>query len=201
MSSIPSTSGSLHSEFVCLLFLLSHRKTDPFFPVSEVQLPEHDRGHFNYRRTEVSHLNHTLTHHTRKPEWMTFNSHWKKSVWSTRIGRIAPVWNPLPNCQVSIVFYRGEVRSYESQDVLSQHWVPTMLPCSMWFALDPGYQREIQQGSSVLGSPDPRRTKTIARQVSTSRLPEPKPLTVYRVVPQVTPPLCGSMVITQMCIK
>jgi hypothetical protein len=25
----------------------------------------------------------------------------KQLVWSTRIGRIAPIWNPLPNCRVS----------------------------------------------------------------------------------------------------
>ena len=48
-------------------------------------------------------------------------------------------------------------------------------------------------GTSVLGVPDPRRTETFARQVSTSRLPEPTPLTVYRAVPQVPPPLCSSM--------
>jgi hypothetical protein len=33
MSSIASTSGRLHSEFVCLLFLQAHRETDPFFAV------------------------------------------------------------------------------------------------------------------------------------------------------------------------
>ena len=38
MSGIPSTSGRLHSEFVCLLFLQTHRKTDRFFEPSGVQL-------------------------------------------------------------------------------------------------------------------------------------------------------------------
>ena len=46
-------------------------------------------------------------------------------------------------------------------------------------------------GSSALGAPDPRRTETFPRQASTSRLPEPTPLTVYRDVSQVPPPLCG----------
>ena len=35
---IPSTSGRLHSEFVCLLFLQDHRETDLLFPPSGVQL-------------------------------------------------------------------------------------------------------------------------------------------------------------------
>ena len=37
MTDIPSTSGSLHSEFVCLLFLQAHRETDRFFAASGVQ--------------------------------------------------------------------------------------------------------------------------------------------------------------------
>ena len=45
-----STSGRLHSEFVRLLFLQDHRKTDRFFAVSGVQLPQHDRDHFHFRR-------------------------------------------------------------------------------------------------------------------------------------------------------
>jgi hypothetical protein len=44
------------------------------------------------------------THVCSYNEWMSFNSHLEKSVWSTRIGRITPIWNPLPNCRV---------RSYE----------------------------------------------------------------------------------------
>ena len=35
---IPSTSGRLHSEFVYLLFLQTHRETDRFFASSGVQL-------------------------------------------------------------------------------------------------------------------------------------------------------------------
>ena len=38
MSTIASTSGRLHSEFVCLLFLQTHRETDLFFEASRVQL-------------------------------------------------------------------------------------------------------------------------------------------------------------------
>jgi hypothetical protein len=34
----PSTSGRLHSEFIRLLFLQTHRETDLFFEVSGVQL-------------------------------------------------------------------------------------------------------------------------------------------------------------------
>ncbi len=39
MPTIPRTSGRLHGEFVCLLFLQTHRETDRFFPVSGIQLP------------------------------------------------------------------------------------------------------------------------------------------------------------------
>ncbi len=35
---IPSTSGRLHSEFVCLLFLQAHREIDRFFAASGVQI-------------------------------------------------------------------------------------------------------------------------------------------------------------------
>ena len=38
MSAIASTSGSLHSELVLLLFLQTHRETDRFFAASGVQL-------------------------------------------------------------------------------------------------------------------------------------------------------------------
>ncbi len=56
-----------------------------------------------------------------------------------------------------------------------------------------GRWRDHAPGPSVLGVPDTRRTEPFARQASTSRLPEPTPLTVYRVVPQVPPPLCSNM--------
>jgi hypothetical protein len=46
---ITSTSGSLHSEFVLLLFLQTPRETDRFFGASGVQLPLSDRNQFNYR--------------------------------------------------------------------------------------------------------------------------------------------------------
>ncbi len=77
-----------------LLFLQTHRETDHFFTESGVQLVQHDRDQFNFRhmvftpqfknRVDLvlvkvwfyvlhliwmghpSHLNHTLTHHTRK---------------------------------------------------------------------------------------------------------------------------------------
>jgi hypothetical protein len=38
MSTIPSTSGRLHSECVLLLFLQAHRETDHFFATSGVRL-------------------------------------------------------------------------------------------------------------------------------------------------------------------
>jgi hypothetical protein len=45
----PSTSGRLHSEFIRLLFLQTHRETDRFFATSGVHLPPTDRGIFHYR--------------------------------------------------------------------------------------------------------------------------------------------------------
>ncbi len=50
---IPSTSGRLHSEFVRLLFSQDHRETDLFF-VSGIQLPEHDRVQFHFRRVDFA---------------------------------------------------------------------------------------------------------------------------------------------------
>ncbi len=60
MPAIASTSGRLHSEFIRLLFLQTHRETDRFFAVSGVQSAQFDRGFFH------SHLNLTVTPHTRK---------------------------------------------------------------------------------------------------------------------------------------
>ena len=54
MTAIASTSGRLHSEFVRLLFLQTHRETDRFFTVSGVQLVQTDRGIFHYLRTAFS---------------------------------------------------------------------------------------------------------------------------------------------------
>jgi hypothetical protein len=54
MSPIPSTSGRLHSEFVRLLFLQTHRETDRFFTDSGVQLPQTDRDQFHFRRAAFS---------------------------------------------------------------------------------------------------------------------------------------------------
>ena len=53
MSAIPSTSGRLHSEFVRLLFLQSHRETDHFFTDSGVHVAQSDRGYFHFRRTAI----------------------------------------------------------------------------------------------------------------------------------------------------
>jgi hypothetical protein len=51
MSPIASTSGRLHSEFVRLLFLQTHRETDRFFAASGVQLVEtNPSGQFHFRR-------------------------------------------------------------------------------------------------------------------------------------------------------
>jgi hypothetical protein len=54
MPAIASTSGRLHSEFVRLLFLQAHRETDRFFAASGVQLAQHDRGLFHFRRAGFS---------------------------------------------------------------------------------------------------------------------------------------------------
>ena len=45
---IPSTSGRLHSEFVRLLFLQTHRETDRFFAASGVQFAQPNRGLFHF---------------------------------------------------------------------------------------------------------------------------------------------------------
>jgi hypothetical protein len=54
ISVIPSTSGRLHSEFIRLLFLQTHRETDRFFTTSGVQLPKSHRGMFHYRHVVFS---------------------------------------------------------------------------------------------------------------------------------------------------
>jgi hypothetical protein len=54
MTAIPSTSGRLHSEFVRLLFLQTHRETDRFFTVSGVLSAQSDRGFYHYLRATVS---------------------------------------------------------------------------------------------------------------------------------------------------
>ena len=51
---IPSTSGRLHSEFVCLLFLQAHRETDRFFAASGVQLAKSTSGLYHYKRVAFS---------------------------------------------------------------------------------------------------------------------------------------------------
>ena len=51
---IASTSGRLHSEFVCLLFLQARRETDRFFAASGVQFANSTSGQFHYRRAAFS---------------------------------------------------------------------------------------------------------------------------------------------------
>jgi hypothetical protein len=53
-SSVASTSGRLHNDFVRLLFLQVHRETDRFFETSGVLSPESDRGFFHYHRVVFS---------------------------------------------------------------------------------------------------------------------------------------------------
>jgi hypothetical protein len=56
VTSIFSTSGRIHSEFVRLLFLQGYRETeaDQFFAASGFHLAQHDRVQFHYRRTVFS---------------------------------------------------------------------------------------------------------------------------------------------------
>jgi hypothetical protein len=65
MPSIPSTSGRLHSEFIRILFLQTHRETERFFAASVVLSVQSDRGFFHYLRAAFSSML-TLTPHTRK---------------------------------------------------------------------------------------------------------------------------------------
>ena len=51
---IASTSGRLHSEFVCLLFLQAHRETDRFFATSGVQLAQSNSVLYHYKRVVFS---------------------------------------------------------------------------------------------------------------------------------------------------
>jgi hypothetical protein len=55
MSDISSTSGRLHSEFVRLLFLQTHRETDRFFAVSRVQSAQSTSDQLHFRRAAFSH--------------------------------------------------------------------------------------------------------------------------------------------------
>ncbi len=54
MPPIASTSGRLHSEFVRLLFLQTHRETDRFLSASGVQPVQLDRVMFHFRRATFS---------------------------------------------------------------------------------------------------------------------------------------------------
>jgi hypothetical protein len=54
MSTIVSTPGRLHSEFIRILFLQAHRETDRFFPDSGVMSSQSDRGFFHYHHETFS---------------------------------------------------------------------------------------------------------------------------------------------------
>jgi hypothetical protein len=54
MTTTASTSGRLHSEFIRILFLQTHRETDLFFAVSGVLSAQSDRGFFHYRHVFFS---------------------------------------------------------------------------------------------------------------------------------------------------
>jgi hypothetical protein len=58
MPTIAGTNGRLHSDFIRLLFLQTHRETDRFFAVSGVQSVQSNLGatYFHFRRATV--LNH-----------------------------------------------------------------------------------------------------------------------------------------------
>ena len=50
MPAIASISGRLHSEFIRLLFLQTHRETDRFFSASGVHPAQSNHGTFHYKR-------------------------------------------------------------------------------------------------------------------------------------------------------
>jgi hypothetical protein len=54
MPAMASTSGRLHSEFIRLLFLQTHRETDRFFAAPGVQSAQFDRGYFHFLRATFS---------------------------------------------------------------------------------------------------------------------------------------------------
>jgi hypothetical protein len=54
MTAIASTSDRLHSEFVRLLFLQTHRETDRFFAASGVLSAQSDCGFYHLLRAVVS---------------------------------------------------------------------------------------------------------------------------------------------------
>ncbi len=85
----------------------------------------------------------------------------KQLVWSTRIGRNMPIWIP---CLI--------LGSGPGADL------PLEVTGSCFRAIGTWSHR-----SSAY--------RPFACQASTSRLPEPTPLRVYRAVPQVPPPLCS----------
>ncbi len=78
MTVITSTSGRLHSEFVSLLFLQTHRETDRLFTTSGDQLAQSSSVQFHYRHTVFSsqlksNVGNTLT--KAATLWVTPNIH------------------------------------------------------------------------------------------------------------------------------
>ena len=72
MTTIPGTSGRLHSKFVRLLFLQAHRETDRFFAASGVQLTQSTSDLYHYKsvvfsshfKSKVDRRTHGLRHVT-----------------------------------------------------------------------------------------------------------------------------------------
>ena len=54
MSDIPSTSGRIHCDLVCLVFLQTHRETDRFFATSGFQFAQSTSGLFHFLHTVFS---------------------------------------------------------------------------------------------------------------------------------------------------
>ena len=54
MPAIAGTTGRLHSEFIRLLFLQTHRETDRFFAASGVHLSESTSGFFHFHHAAFS---------------------------------------------------------------------------------------------------------------------------------------------------
>jgi hypothetical protein len=139
-------------------------------PVTIVGSPSSDRGitqkeedQYDFLREYMIHVKHILS----SPENMSRMNEWvlistcKQLVWSTRIGRNMPIWI------LCLILGSG-------------------LGADLPLEVTGTYFRAIGTWSPRSSSYRP-----FACQASTSRLPEPAPLTVYRSVSQVPPPLCN----------
>ena len=79
MPALASTSGRLHSEFIRLLFLQSHRETDCFFATSGVQFAQSNCGPFaaalrinlNLDGTPIASKSHTHPSHSQTSRLLT----------------------------------------------------------------------------------------------------------------------------------